>query len=284
MAVASGTPEAMSEAPPAASARDRLAVASALAPRRSSGRATAVRAALRRVAVGRLDASEREWVARIENRRASLAASADRFTSPIPEDGGRAGGSAPATVGSATVRGSSGSVAQASRAASVSPVFGELLMALVRGLEPTSCLELGTGFGISGAYQGAGLALNGSGELVTLEGSPDISAIAGAGFEELELDRIEPRVGMLQDELEATVRSTTPIDFAFIDAHHDEPMTLRCFECVAQAASPGAALVFDDIRWSAAMRRAWRRVAADNRTAATFDVRRMGICILRGPV
>ena len=35
----------------------------------------------------------------------------------------------------------------------------------------------------AGAYLGAGLTLNGSGRLLTLEASADISAVAGAGYE-----------------------------------------------------------------------------------------------------
>ena len=42
-------------------------------------------------------------------------------------------------------------------------------MRIVRELSPRACLELGAGYGISAAYQGAALELNGSGTLTTME-------------------------------------------------------------------------------------------------------------------
>ena len=68
--------------------------------------------------------AERAWIERIEARRAELAAS---------------------------------EVSQFAQWASIAPVWGRLLMRTVRELQPRTCLELGAGFGISAAYQGAAL-------------------------------------------------------------------------------------------------------------------------------
>ena len=38
-------------------------------------------------------------------------------------------------------------------------------------------------------------------------------------------------------------------------------------------------IVFDDIRWSGGMRRAWRRIAADRRTTTAADAGRVGIAV-----
>ena len=46
-------------------------------------------------------------------------------------------------------------------------------MRLVRELRPHSCLELGTGVGVSAGYQAAAMELNGVGRLLTLDGSAD---------------------------------------------------------------------------------------------------------------
>jgi predicted O-methyltransferase YrrM len=177
--------------------------------------------------------------------------------------------------------GSGGSVAASSRSASISPAYGLLLMKLVRSLAPRSCLELGTGFGISGAYQAAALSLNGSGRLVTLDGAEQVSAIAREGIEMLGLGPVEFRLGMLQDgALEDAVEAAAPTDFALVDAGHDEHTTLRCFEAISPSAEPGAVLVFDDIRWSEGMRRAWRAIAAEPRVALAVDAGRIGIAVL----
>ena len=266
----------------AANLRHRLSIGRGLVSAGDSDDVTfaRVKRAMNRAARDRLTEPERDWVERIELRRRRLWSSTDEFRSPIPPGGGRSddGGVADADADAGSV----GLVAQASRSASVAPVFGQLLMCLVRELEPSSCLELGTGFGISGAYQAAGLALNATGSLLTVEASPDISGIAQEGFEELGLSCAR-RVGMLQDELDGVTQAAAPIDFAFVDAHHDEPMTLRCFDRVSAAASAGCVAIFDDIRWSAGMRQAWRRISQDSRTVASIDARRMGICVIAEP-
>lgn len=54
---------------------------------------------------------------------------------------------------------------------SLPPPWCLLLMQLVRELAPRFCVELGTAFGISTAYQATAPELNGSGKLATFEGS-----------------------------------------------------------------------------------------------------------------
>src|SRR5262245_28387124 len=56
------------------------------------------------------------------------------------------------------------------RASSTSPFWCLFLFKLIRATHPSVCLELGTGVGISGAYQAAALKVNGQGKLTTMEG------------------------------------------------------------------------------------------------------------------
>ena len=70
------------------------------------------------------------------------------------------------------------------------PFWASILFKLVRNLRPTKCVELGSCVGISGAYQSAALKLNNVGELISLEGSPDIANIASETFSKLELQEV----------------------------------------------------------------------------------------------
>lgn len=156
-----------------------------------------------------------------------------------------------------------------------------LLFKVIRTTKPVSCLELGTGLGISGAYQAAALALNGAGQLVTLEGSEELARIAEEVFRSLGHESfIKVVVGRFQANLHSILKSHRAIDYAFIDGHHDYRATLTYTEQILPCLAERAILVYDDIAWSDGMRRAWREIEADSRMAATFDMGSMGVCIV----
>jgi hypothetical protein len=117
---------------------------------------------LRRAVRWRLSRDELHWVNRIEAERRRLATSTDVV---------HRGDDAPLTV------------AEVSRA-SQSWRGGRFLYGLVRAFRPSRGVELGTCVGMSAAYQAAALAADGDGRLVSLEGYPELAAVAersGAG-------------------------------------------------------------------------------------------------------
>jgi predicted O-methyltransferase YrrM len=166
--------------------------------------------------------------------------------------------------------------------ASVWPTWGLFLMRLVRELRPRSCLEVGTGYGLSGCYQAAALALNGEGRIVTLEGASARARIADQGFAALGLGRVEAIVGPLHDTLPGAARRAAPVDYAFVDAGHGEAETLEHFRTLAPHLEGRAVVVFDDIRWSDGMRRAWAQISRHPAVTAAIDVHRMGVCVVAG--
>ncbi len=245
-------------------AAHRLAMTRALA--RVAGRrdpsSRAVARALRGTAAGRIPADERAWLRRIESRRDRLIAMQDEQT-----------------VEQLGVFG----IADAVPWMSVPPVLGRFLMRLVRELEPSSCVEVGTGLGLSGAYQGAALELNGSGRLITIDLVEAHAALARAGFEELGIERVEARVGEAGAALETALADAAPVGYAFVDADHQEEATLACFETMLPRLGPGAVIVFDDVGFSIPeMARAWATIAAHERVTAAVPVGRLGVAVLGG--
>ena len=167
---------------------------------------------------------------------------------------------------------------------SLPPVLGRLVIRLVRELEPRSCLELGTGFGISTAYQAAALDLNGTGGLISLDVG-DITKLAQPGLERLGLGgRVELVPGLIEETLASACERAAPIDFALLDADHTEEGTVGAFDAIAPGLSGGAIVVCDDVNWTDDMRRAWRTIAARGRVSATVTLRRLGIAIVAGRV
>jgi predicted O-methyltransferase YrrM len=166
---------------------------------------------------------------------------------------------------------------------SIPRVWGRFLMRLVCELGPKSCLELGTGFGISGAYQAAALELNGKGRMITLDVAGQWAAIAERGFSELELDgRVDIRRGDIDETLGGVLEETSPIEYTFLDAEHTERATVRHFDALIPHLARGAVVVVDDILWSDEMRRAWATIKRRDRVTSAIRLGRMGV-VVSGP-
>jgi hypothetical protein len=154
------------------------------------------------------------------------------------------------------------------------------LFKLIRELKPSTCLELGTCLGISAAFQATALKLNQSGQLITLEGSEMLASLAKEGFQLLNLDNVQVVVGRFQDTLNQVLHQNTPIDYAFIDGHHDEKATWAYYEQILPFLAAKSVLVFDDISWSTGMQRAWQKIETDPRVKFSLDLSQVGVCII----
>ncbi|MFL5540543.1 MAG: O-methyltransferase [Longimicrobiaceae bacterium] len=211
---------------------------------------------------GELSPEERSWIRRITELRRRLRASRDLVTPPDAD---------PAlahTVGQRYL-------------SSKSHLGALLLFHLVREFRPSRCLELGTNLGVSAAYQAAALALNGGGELHTIEGTAALVDLARRHLASLGL-AAEVHAGWFSDVLPGLLARTAPLDHVFIDGHHDGPATVGYFAQIHPALGPGALVVFDDVAWSAGMAEAWRTIQADPRVRVAVGLGTMGVCLVGG--
>jgi predicted O-methyltransferase YrrM len=231
--------------------------------------------ALRTAAFGRTSREEGEWIDRIELRRRELTADQ---TAPPPGFEGK-----PEATPTWFARGDNPvPIWGINRLFSVPPRWGQFQMRLVRELAPQSCLELGTGLGISTAYQAAALELNGAGTLTTLEGAQTWGAVAEQGLSALGLGtRTEVRLGPIDDTLPDVLERIAPVDYAFLDADHTEEATLQHFELIVPHLSPEGIVVLDDISFSREMWRAWKAIARGDRISIGLSLGRMGVVAVR---
>jgi predicted O-methyltransferase YrrM len=225
-----------------------------------------------------LDVEERKWVERIEDLRRTLSGS--RTVVSRVDYGARnprmhltdemmyQGETTTATVGDIC------------RTASNPSRNALLLFKLIRNFRPAVCLELGTSLGITAAYEAAALTQNGAGRLVTLEGAETIASLASQNFAGLGLTNVTIVVGRFQDTLDGVLRDHRPIDYAFVDGHHDERATVQYFQQILPALAPRAVLVFDDIAWNDGMSRAWKAISEHPSVALAVDLAAMGICVI----
>lgn len=164
--------------------------------------------------------------------------------------------------------------------ASVNSTYGSLMHRLVRDFAPKNCLELGTCLGISTAYIASALKLNGTGRLVTLEGSPARSKYAESVLSKMNLVDIDFVVGLFNQTLDPLLEEYQDIDFCYIDGHHDGDATIEYFDKISPVLSDGAIVVIDDITWSEDMNRAWNVIREKQEIVLTVDTYMMGICVI----
>lgn len=165
-------------------------------------------------------------------------------------------------------------------AVSKSEGAAQLLGRMVKQFAPTTAIELGTNLGISSAYIARAIA---NGELTTFEASSNRLRIARKLHHSLDVKNVRYVEGLFSDTLAMELDSLPPIEFAFIDGHHQYQPTLDYLRLILSHSAPGAVFVFDDIRWSSGMRRAWRVLKADNRFSTVVDFNLFGVCVLRKP-
>jgi predicted O-methyltransferase YrrM len=223
------------------------------------------------------DGLEAVWCERIERLRASLEASTEPLnfidygagapTLTLSADEMRRGRPVTAPAG------------ELCRRSSKPPGWSRLLFHLVRHLQPERSLELGTCLGLSAAYQAAALVLNGRGSLISIEGGAALAARARLNLTALGLARVRVVTGTFDERLGEVLEVQAPLDYVFLDGHHDEAATLRYFQRCLSPLRPGGVVVLDDVRWSPGMQRAWERIRAHAATGCTVDLGTIGIWV-----
>jgi len=164
--------------------------------------------------------------------------------------------------------------------ASKQSFWATFLFKLVRKLKPVSCVELGSCVGISASYLAAALKINGKGNLVTLEGSPEVAKIAQETLEVMKLKEASVVTGPFHKTLSNVLETSKPIDFFFNDGHHDHNAVINYFIKSLPNLSNEAVIIFDDISWSSGMRKAWTQIENDERVSTSIDLRDIGIVLI----
>ncbi len=163
---------------------------------------------------------------------------------------------------------------------SAPPDQGRLLYHLTRAFRPGRVIELGTNIGISAAYLATGLAANAAGHLTTLEASGLRLLLARDLLGKLGLTGLVTTVEGYFDDTLPEVLAGDGFDMAFVDGNHTEEATVRYFDLLVDHSSPDAVLLFDDIRWSEGMSRAWATLSAHPVARICVDLGRTGIILL----
>jgi len=224
-----------------------------------------------------ISVEEQKWINLIEQRRTFLLNS-DKEIAVIDYGAGNSGSIRTKEEMKKGVQ-STAIVANICKASK--PAFwATFLFKMIRKLEPSSCVELGSCVGISASYLTAALNINKKGALFSLEGSPEIAKIAEETLAALNLQNGSVIIGPFHETLKGVLATAKPIDFFFNDGHHDHDAVIQYFNEALPNLSNEAVIVLDDISWSPGMRKAWTEIENDERVGASIDLQTIGIVLV----
>jgi predicted O-methyltransferase YrrM len=181
-------------------------------------------------------------------------------------------------AGTATRGGQIQSVSEIAKRSVKPAKYGQLLFRMVNYFQPKHVLELGTSLGITTSYLRAG---NIGSAVTTVEGCPEIAAIAQKNWLYLGYENISLHIGNFDEVLPELLRKEQVIDFVFFDGNHRKTATLEYFNRCLEKVNEKSVFVFDDIYWSAEMEEAWEEIKANEKVSVTIDLFFMGIVFFR---
>ena len=98
----------------------------------------------------------------------------------------------------------------------------------------------------------------------------------GLGIENVEFINAEFSEGV-PDLLEKLDK----IDLFYVDGNHGYAPTMKYFQWIIEKAHNDTFMIFDDINWSADMRKAWDEICQSEKINVSMELFRMGIVLKR---
>lgn len=194
---------------------------------------------------------------------------ADATVLPIVEHG----------AGSATAPGrSERSVGDLARQVSKPERTARLLFRIAQFYQPGCIVELGTSLGLSTAFFSLACP---SATIFTIEGNPAVADKARSHFDRWGLRNVEQITGHFDAELPASLNKVKQVDLAFLDGNHQLEPTLRYFEWLLSAKTPGSVFIIDDIYWSQEMKMAWETIKQHPEVRCTIDLFQFGLVFFK---
>jgi len=161
----------------------------------------------------------------------------------------------------------------------VSNKEGSWLALLADKQNVKTILELGTHFGLSGAYL---ISLNKNARLFTIEGCPETAAIATETFELLGVtDRVHQQISSFDEILPSFLPQCPPIDLLFIDGNHRGQPLLHYLNICSPFLSNNGMIILSDIYWSEDMALTWQFIKEKYPHFHVIDLFHFGILIPR---
>jgi len=159
--------------------------------------------------------------------------------------------------------------------------FCQLIYCIIKNLNSSSVLEIGTNVGISGSYILKALQNQTGVKFITMEGIPELCKISSKQFSSIvDNNSYEIKQGLYDYTFPILLKENHLFDFIFIDGNHNKKSTLDYFNLLKEKISNSSVFVFDDINWSKGMIKAWNIIKNDNDVNYSIDLYQQGIVII----
>jgi predicted O-methyltransferase YrrM len=169
-------------------------------------------------------------------------------------------------------------VSEITRYSSVPMKYGILLANMSSEFGGDHIVEFGTSMGISSMYLASGCQ---SATVSTIEGCPEISAIAEENFGKAGINNIKLYTGSFKEILTVIKSEEKNPGLVFIDGDHRKKSVVEYFNEMADISDSKTVFILDDIHYSCEMGEAWEVIKKHKRVSITIDIFRMGIVFFR---
>lgn len=156
----------------------------------------------------------------------------------------------------------------------ISHTYGSLLLRLIRKYKPSQVIELGSSAGISTLYLAKA---DKHIPITTIDAHRELQQITQKNFKAQGIPNVKFVEGFFNDKLLPVIQNTAGDQLIFIDGDHSYTGTLKYFELCCAYANSNTILVFDDINWSAGMRKAWKKICSNSSVSLCINTFFMGI-------
>lgn len=158
------------------------------------------------------------------------------------------------------------------------PAFCRIFHRIIKSFGYTKIMELGTSLGITTAYLASASK---SATVFTIEGDENISGLAQSTFKKLNLKNISLITGSFDSVLPTLLQShPEKWDMVYIDGNHNGDAVLNYFNQIIKHLNPKGVVVFDDIRWSDSMWKAWKTTQTLEDVTLTVDLFNCGLVFI----
>jgi len=169
-------------------------------------------------------------------------------------------------------------ISDIARSALKPPRLAQLLYRLAADIKPTNIIELGTCLGVTTVYLQKAAP---QAKVYTLEGSPEIAAVATEIFKLAGVTEIQQVQGNFDNTLPGAIEKLNQLDLVYVDGNHQKDATLKYFEWCLPKVHEDTLLIFDDIYWSEGMKEAWSAIRSHPRVSATVDLFWIGLVFFK---
>jgi predicted O-methyltransferase YrrM len=142
------------------------------------------------------------------------------------------------------------------------------LFRLAQFLKAGRIIEMGTSLGLTAAY----LALSRpEARIITLEGCPELCRKAREQFKRLDINNIEVIEGRFEDTLPGALDKLGSTDLVYFDGNHRPDAVVEYYKYCFKHSVNDTVMVFDDIRRSREMEKAWEMIRQREEIVVSLD-------------